>query len=35
MQVRNKIKPEIVEELSGFVEGKGTIDAIFNPQTTI
>ncbi|RUS77743.1 hypothetical protein EGW08_014502 [Elysia chlorotica] len=27
--VRNKIKPEIAEEQCGFVEGKGTANAIF------
>ena len=29
MRVRNKIRPEIAEEQCGFVEGKGTSNAIF------
>ena len=35
MLVKNKMKPEQVEEKCGFVEGKGTTDAIyffFEPQ---
>ena len=33
MRVRNKIRSEIAEELCGFVEGKGTSDAIFMLRT--
>ena len=35
MRVRNKINPEIAEEQCGFVEGKGTTDAIFILRTLI
>ena len=29
LRVRNKIRPEIADELCGFVEGKGTANAIY------
>ena len=35
MRVRNKINPEIAEEQCGFVEGKGTTNAIFTLRTLI
>ena len=35
MRVRNKINPEIAEEQCGFVEGKGTTNAIFILRTLI
>ena len=35
MRVRNKIIPEIAEEQCGFVEGKGTSNAIFMLRTII
>ncbi|GFO09466.1 DNA replication licensing factor mcm8 [Plakobranchus ocellatus] len=35
MRVRNKIKPEIAEEQCGFVEGKGTTNAIYILRTLI
>ncbi|GFN99673.1 serine/threonine-protein phosphatase 6 regulatory ankyrin repeat subunit b [Plakobranchus ocellatus] len=35
MRVRNKIKPEIPEEQCGFVEGKGTTNAIYILRTLI
>ena len=35
MRVRNKINPEIAEEQCGFVEGKGTSNAIFILRTLI
>ena len=35
MRVRNKIKPEIAEEQCGFVEGKGTSNAILKLRTLI
>ena len=35
MRVRNKINPEIAEEQCGFVEGKGTTNAIFILRTVI
>ena len=35
MRVRNKIRPEIAEEQCGFVEGKGTSNAIFMIRTII
>ena len=35
MWVRNKIRPEIAEEQCGFVEGKGTSNAIFMLRTII
>ena len=35
MRVRNKINPEISEEQFGFVEGKGTTNAIFILRTLI
>ena len=35
MRVRNKIKPEIAEEQCGFVEGKGTSNAMLKLQTLI
>ena len=35
MRVRNKINPEIAEEHCGFVEGKGTTNAIFILRTLI
>ena len=35
MRVRNKINPEIAEEHCGFVEGKGTANAIFILRTLI
>ena len=35
MRVRNKIRPEIAEEQCGFVEGKGTPNAIFMLRTII
>ena len=33
MRVRNKIKPEIAEEQCGFVDGKGTMNAIYLLRT--
>ena len=35
MRIRNKIKPEIAAEQSGFVEGKGTANGIFMLRTLI
>ena len=35
MRVRNKLNPEIAEEQCGFVEGKGTTNAIFILRTLI
>ena len=35
MRVRNKIEPEIAEEQCGFVEGKGTSNAILKLRTLI
>ena len=35
MRIRNKINPEIAEEQCGFVEGKGTTNAIFILRTLI
>ena len=35
MRVRNKVRPEIAEEQCGFVEGKGTSNAIFMLRTII
>ncbi|GFO03036.1 endonuclease-reverse transcriptase [Plakobranchus ocellatus] len=35
LRVRNKIKPEIAEEQCGFVEGKGTTNALYILRTLI
>ncbi|GFS23991.1 endonuclease-reverse transcriptase [Elysia marginata] len=35
LKVRNKIKPQIAEEQSGFIEGKGTANAIYNLRVLI
>ncbi|GFR64660.1 LINE-1 retrotransposable element ORF2 protein [Elysia marginata] len=35
MRIRSKIKPEIVDEQYGFVEGKGTINAVYTLRTLI
>ena len=35
MRVRNKVRPEIAEKQCGFVEGKGTSNAIFMLRTII
>ena len=35
MRVRNKILPEIAQEQCGFMEGKGTVNAIYMIRTTI
>ena len=35
MRVRNKIHPEIAEERCGFVEGKGTANAVYMLRTLI
>ncbi|GFO38972.1 LINE-1 reverse transcriptase [Plakobranchus ocellatus] len=35
LRVRIKIKPEIAEEQCGFVEDKGTLNAIYNLRTLI
>ncbi|GFS12153.1 endonuclease-reverse transcriptase [Elysia marginata] len=35
LRVRNKIKPQIAEEQCGFIEGKGTANAIYNPRVLI
>ena len=35
MRVRNKIRPEIADEQCGFVEGKGTANAVYMLRTLI
>ncbi|GFR77827.1 endonuclease-reverse transcriptase [Elysia marginata] len=35
LRVRNKIKPQIAEEQCGFIEGKGTSNAIYNLRVLI
>ena len=35
MGVKNKIKPQIADEQCGFVEGNGTINAIYTLRTII